>query len=167
MNKKWHKHFGVYGVCCKEQKILVVIKRGGPYDSLYDLPGGSFKENEGLSQCLKREYLEETNSQVEIIKNIGCYDFLLNAEYNGCKYTHHIAQFYVVNILANNKKPLKRFLKNTNYNEENDSMGYKWVDIKLINKNNSSPLVIKAIELLCNDKTNCEIEDLRKTFGVK
>ena len=167
MNNKWHKHFGVYGICYKNKKLLVVVKNGGPYDSLYDLPGGSFKENEGLSQCLKREYLEETNSQVEITENMGCYDFLLNAAYNGCNYTHHIAQFYMVNIIASNEAPLKRILKNSKQNEENDSMGYKWIDIESINTNNSSPLVIKAIELLFNKTRNYEMEDLRKIFGVK
>ena len=50
----------------------------------------------------------------------------------------------MVNIIASNEAPLKRILKNSKQNEENDSMGYKWIDIESINTNNSSPLVIKA-----------------------
>lgn len=73
----------------------------------------------------------------------------------------------MVNIIASNEAPLKRILKNSKQNEENDSMGYKWIDIESINTNNSSPLVIKAIELLFNKTRNYEMEDLRKIFGVK
>ena len=73
----------------------------------------------------------------------------------------------MVNIIASNEAPLKRILKNSKQNEENDSMGYKWIDIESINTNNSSPLVIKAIELLFNKTRNYEMEDLSKIFGVK
>lgn len=34
-NKRWHRHYGVYGVCVNKRKELLVIeKNGGPYSGL-------------------------------------------------------------------------------------------------------------------------------------
>ncbi|CCI87724.1 phosphohydrolase [Lactobacillus gigeriorum] len=38
------EHFGVYGVCIEEGKLLCVRKYGGPYNGRYDLPGGCQKK---------------------------------------------------------------------------------------------------------------------------
>lgn len=34
------EHFGVYGVCLKDEKLLCILKTRGPYQGRYDLPGG-------------------------------------------------------------------------------------------------------------------------------
>lgn len=46
MRKKMEisEHFGVYGVCIEEGKLLCVRKYGGPYNGRYDLPGGCQKK---------------------------------------------------------------------------------------------------------------------------
>lgn len=43
-NKKYHRAFGVYGLCNESRKILVINKNAGPYINRYDLPGGSEME---------------------------------------------------------------------------------------------------------------------------
>ena len=39
--KKYHRAFGVYGICVEDGNLLVINKNGGPYTNRYDLPGGS------------------------------------------------------------------------------------------------------------------------------
>lgn len=56
---KEHTHLGVYGLLIKDEKILLVIKSGGPYDGKLDLPGGSFRFGETPDETLKRKFLEE------------------------------------------------------------------------------------------------------------
>ena len=34
-------HFGVYGVCLQEGKLLCIEKTRGPYQHRFDLPGGT------------------------------------------------------------------------------------------------------------------------------
>ena len=48
-------HFGVYGVCIREGRILCIRKTRGPYRGRYDLPGGTPEERESLVETLKRE----------------------------------------------------------------------------------------------------------------
>ena len=37
-------HFGVYGICIKDNKLLCIKKERGPYKNRFDLPGGSQKD---------------------------------------------------------------------------------------------------------------------------
>ncbi|PTI33663.1 hypothetical protein BU074_13415, partial [Mammaliicoccus vitulinus] len=54
------KHIGIYGVCFEQNKLLCIKKNAGPYRGRFDLPGGSQKNDEGLTETLQREILEET-----------------------------------------------------------------------------------------------------------
>jgi 8-oxo-dGTP pyrophosphatase MutT (NUDIX family) len=64
-NKKFHRAFGVYGLFFNEGKLLVII------------PGGSLEEAESLTVAMKREFLEETGIEIEIVKSLGVIDFIL------------------------------------------------------------------------------------------
>ncbi len=43
-------HFGVYGVCLQDGKLLCIEKTRGPYQHRFDLPGGSQEAGEGLTE---------------------------------------------------------------------------------------------------------------------
>ena len=58
------KHFGVYGVCFRNGKLLCIEKTRGPYQHRYDLPGGSQQLGEVLTETLTREVFEETGFTV-------------------------------------------------------------------------------------------------------
>lgn len=53
-------HKGIYAYIEKNEQVLLVLKNRGPYTGLYDLPGGSPKENEIDIETLDRELREET-----------------------------------------------------------------------------------------------------------
>ena len=57
------KHFGVYGTCFENGKLLCIEKTRGPYQHRYDLPGGSQQLGEGLTKTLIREVLEEITTE--------------------------------------------------------------------------------------------------------
>lgn len=98
--KKFHRAFGVYGLFVKNDKLLVIRKNGGPYINRYDLPGGSLEESESLTQAMKREFLEETGVEIEIVKNIGVIDFMLPWNWKNFTHVHHIAVYYSVNKIG-------------------------------------------------------------------
>lgn len=73
-DNKFHRAFGVYGIFVEDEELLVINKNGGPYINRFDLPGGSLEDGETLSEAMKREFLEETGIEIEIVKNIGATD---------------------------------------------------------------------------------------------
>ena len=58
--------YSAYGILMEEEKILLVKTPNGIF-----LPGGKIEENESDIDCLKREYIEETGIEIEIVKYIG------------------------------------------------------------------------------------------------
>ena len=57
----------VYGILIENNKILLSKQWDG-----YDFPGGGIKIHETIEQALKREFIEETGIEVELIKPIAC-----------------------------------------------------------------------------------------------
>lgn len=148
-NTKWHRHYGIYGVCLNERgSLLVIEKNGGPYTGLWDLPGGSPENPESISQCLQREILEETGMSIKPEHNLGCFDILTDSPYAGCQYTHHIAILYSVSITQQGVHHISSYVNDNNGPVENDSRGFSWVDLAALDKSNASPLVLKARDLL-------------------
>lgn len=82
------KHFGVYGRCIQDNKLLCIQKNGGPYHGLFDLPGGSQKDGESLIATLKREILEETGFYIATIKMNQLFDAFVRIE-EEARIVHH------------------------------------------------------------------------------
>lgn len=59
------------GVLRRNEKILFCYDREG---SFVFLPGGKVEQLEDLVSCLKREFLEECNLDVEVGKFLGCLE---------------------------------------------------------------------------------------------
>lgn len=58
--------FGAYGILVQDQKILLSVKKGGPYRGRLDLPGGRIEFGETPEEALKREFIEEVAIQVDV-----------------------------------------------------------------------------------------------------
>lgn len=144
---KWHRHFGVYGICQRDtaSQILLVKKARGPYSGRYDLPGGSIQSKESLRDALCREFLEETNLQVVHATNLGAYDFLVKVLHKDTNYTHHVALLYQVHVSNLSESSfIEKHIETEAGWEQNDSEGYEWVDILSLNELECSPLVWKV-----------------------
>ena len=74
------KHFGVYGVCLQDGKLLCIEKTRGLYQHRFDLPGGSQEVGEELTETLKIEVLEETSYTLSRYSNPRGYDVLVQEE---------------------------------------------------------------------------------------
>lgn len=57
---------GVYGIAFNQDNQVALVRVRG---NKYFLPGGGIEQNESHSECLEREFLEETGYQVKI----NCY----------------------------------------------------------------------------------------------
>jgi len=59
----------VCGLLIEDEKILVIKHLGvGPNGFLWGVPGGGLEFGESVDNCLKREFLEETGLEVEVLE---------------------------------------------------------------------------------------------------
>lgn len=158
--KKFHRAFGVYGLCIADGKLLVINKNGGPYINRFDLPGGSLEEGESLSVAVKREFVEETGLEIELEQNIGVVDFKLPWDWNGFTDVHHIAVYYLVNKIGGELTEPLQF-------EGQDSLGALWISEQEISLENSSPLVLKAFEWIKTQKLSLDVESYEEWLVKK
>jgi len=134
------KHFGVYGICYENGKLLCIEKTRGPYQHRYDLPGGSQELGEGLTETLKREVLEETGYTLSHYSNPRIYDVLVQEEGKGFA-VHHIMAFY--DIVLDFERS-QQSLPHEVLDGSNDSANAIWLNWEEITQENASPLVLKA-----------------------
>ena len=134
------KHFGVYGVCYENGKLLCIEKTRGPYQHRFDLPGGSQELGEGLTETLKREVLEETGYTLSRYLNPRIYDVLVQEEGEDFA-VHHIMAFYdgVLDFERSQKSLPHEVLDGSN-----DSANVIWLNLEEITEENASPLVLKV-----------------------
>jgi 8-oxo-dGTP diphosphatase len=95
----------VYGILINEKKQVLVsdeLIRGGYYTKF---PGGGLEFGEGTRDCLKREFKEEMNLEVEIAEHIYTTDFFQMSAFNP---QHQIISiYYFANALEEIKAPLR------------------------------------------------------------
>src|ERR1700748_737942 len=95
----------VYGILLGDnQEILVSDEyiRGGYYTKF---PGGGLELGEGTRDCLKREFKEEMNLEVEIGNHLYTTDFYQVSAFNPA---HQIISiYYMVKALETIKVPLR------------------------------------------------------------
>ena len=133
-------HFGVYGVCLQNGKLLCIEKTRGPYQHRFDLPGGSQELGEGLTETLKREVLEETGYMLSRYSNHRIYDVLVHEEGQDFA-VHHIMAFYdIVLDFEGSQKSLPHEV----LDGSNDSANVIWLNLEEITEENASPLVLKV-----------------------
>ena len=134
------KHFGVYGICFENGKLLCIEKTRGLYQHRYDLPGGSQQLGEGLTETLIREVMEETGYKLKGYANPRIYDVLVQEEGQDFA-VHHIMAFYDIEV---NEKEAQVTISEAVSDGANDSLRYVWMDIQEIAEENASPLVLKV-----------------------
>ena len=133
-------HFGVYGVCLQDGKLLCIEKTRGPYQYRFDLPGGSQEVGEGLTETLKREVLEETGYMLSRYSNPRIYDVLVHEEGQDFA-VHHIMAFSdIVLDFEGSQKSLPHEV----LDGSNDSANVVWLPLEQVTEENASPLVLKV-----------------------
>src|SRR3954470_19670840 len=95
----------VYGILVDEAKRVLVtdeLIKGKP---ITKFPGGGLEFGEGTIDCIKREFMEETNNAVEVTEHFYTTDYFQVSAYDR---THQIISIYYV------VKPVSTFqLKST------------------------------------------------------
>ena len=145
MEKKEYRQLGTYGLVIKEGKILLIKKKGGPYDGKLDLPGGTIEFCERPVETLKRELIEEVGIEVKEYElfDADSVSFDWQFKEDVIVKVHHTGIFFKVNDYSNEVK------ETVEINEQNnDSLGAKFYDFENLSRDQLSAIAIMELEKL-------------------
>jgi len=146
VSKKFHHAFGVYGIITIDGKLVVIKKTGGPYLNRYDLPGGSLDDGEPLDHAIGREIHEETQLTVEQAVQLGTTSFRYPWRYQNWTFNQHICVFYeITKYTGSLATTVSQFVGQ-------DALGAVAMNLDQLTIANASPLVLKAIDYLKNQR---------------
>ena len=138
------KHIGAYGLVIKDNKVLLIKKKGGPYDGKLDLPGGTIEFDESIEDALKRELLEEVG--IEIL-DYNLFDVVsTNIKWiykDELVETKHIP---ILSLINDYKNDIKENIEITEIND--DSMGAEYFDISKLTKEQLSNIALLGLQKL-------------------
>ena len=160
MSKKFHHAFGVYGIITINSQLVVIKKTGGPYLNRYDLPGGSLDDGEPLNRAIGREIHEESQLTVERAVQLGTTSFRYPWCYQHWTFNQHICVFYeITQYTGSLATVVPQFVGQ-------DALGAVAMSLDQLTLDNASPLVLKAIEYLKNQRHFDPCDQYFETWSV-
>lgn len=108
----------VYGILIDEQDRVLISDERTQNVSFTKFPGGGLEYGEGLLDALKREFLEECNLPIEIVRHVYTTDFFEKSSFNTSQI---ISIYYQV-------RPLEKLhldLKNTPFDFDDKNISCK------------------------------------------
>lgn len=115
----------VYGLLINDQNEVLISDEQEYGMRFTKFPGGGLELGEGLADGLKREFLEECNCEVEIIKHFYTTDFFVRSAFND-------SQVISVYYLVKNASPLNLIFKTVvfDFDGEGDILqSFRWVKL--------------------------------------
>ncbi len=129
------QYFGVYGIIRNDQRVLLVKKKGAPYDDLWDFPGGKIEFGEVPDTTLIREILEETGLEIKSYKFLKSDAVVVNYKEEGSNITlHHVG--FLFEVMVHSTESVK---------SGEDDVVVDWVDISDVNVDAFTPFVQEYI----------------------
>ena len=135
----------VYGLLINDKNEILLSDEEEYGFRFSKFPGGGLEYGEGLIDALKREFLEECNTEVEILKHFYTTDFFIQSAFNDSQV---ISVYYLV-------KPVSELMLNFKVNvfdfdTEGDLLqAFRWKNVKdLAVDDVTFPTDQKVVELL-------------------
>ncbi len=143
----------VYGILINEQNQLLVSDEYIRGMKITKFPGGGLEFGEGTRDCLKREFLEEMNLNVEVGKHLYTTDYFQISAFNP---SHQIISiYYFVNALEKITAPLRTKPFDFDeeqlkiYEQQKEIETFRFIDVnKLTTEDVSLPIDKLIVQLL-------------------
>lgn len=137
----------VYGLLINEKGQILLSDEEEYGFRFSKFPGGGLEYGEGLIDALKREFIEECNTDVEIMEHFYTTDFFIKSVFNESQV---ISVYYIV-------KPISELVLNFkenifDFDEEGDLLqAFRWKEVTALEiEDVTFPTDQKVIELLKN-----------------
>ncbi|GGH26406.1 NUDIX domain-containing protein [Sphingobacterium alkalisoli] len=121
----------VYGILINERQQVLISDERTQNVSFTKFPGGGLEFGEGLIDALKREYMEECNVHIEVLKHIYTTDFFEKSSFNESQI---ISVYYQVKPL----EPMGIVIKEKAFDFDGDNIidkieSFRFIDIDTLN----------------------------------
>lgn len=132
----------VYGILINENKQVLVTDELIKGTEITKFPGGGLEFGEGTIACIKREFLEETNTEIEVIEHFYTTDFFQQSAY----FLEHqiISIYYLV-------KPVSKFVIKTkdkifDFDERiENAQTFRWLSLNELNEDHFTLPIDKLV----------------------
>ncbi|RZM08254.1 MAG: NUDIX domain-containing protein [Pedobacter sp.] len=139
----------VYGLLINADKQILISdeQSGGRIFSKF--PGGGLELGEGLIDALKREFMEECNTEIAVVRHFYTTDFYEQSSFNDSQI---ISIYYIVKEV----NPLVLNFKTVAFDFDTDTLqAFRWIDLDQLSTDDVTFKTDKTvIELLLNTHTN-------------
>jgi 8-oxo-dGTP diphosphatase len=135
----------VYGLLINQQQEVLLTDEEVKGYRFTKFPGGGVEFGEGLTEALKREFIEECNTEVDIIGHFYTTDFFVKSAFNDSQI---ISIYYIVKPIGN-----LNFISKTNlfdFDSEGDNLqSFRWKKLDDLQANDVTfPIDQYVVELL-------------------
>jgi|SRR3954465_1825046 8-oxo-dGTP diphosphatase len=117
----------VYGILINEKNQVLVTDELVKGKQITKLPGGGLEFGEGMLDCIKREFIEETNMSIEVIEHFYTTDFFQQSAFH--KDHQIISIYYLVKPVSKFTIPIKEkifdFKQQVDYEQH-----FRWIPLK-------------------------------------
>jgi ADP-ribose pyrophosphatase YjhB (NUDIX family) len=137
----------VYGLLINaENQVLISDEQSGGR-TFSKFPGGGVEIGEGIIDALKREFMEECNAEIEVIRHLYTTDFYEQSSFND-------SQILSVYYLVKETKPLALTYKTMVFDfDENTLQSFRWIGLNALSTDDVTFKTDKvAIELLLKEQ---------------
>lgn len=139
----------VYGILIQEGKILIAEQLYRNF-LLRKFPGGGLQYGEGITDALKREFIEELNIQVDIIRHYYTTDFFVASKFNDTDQV--ISVFYLVKPASNKLLNIPTY---SGLPQSDNEEVFLWVPLTELHLVDFTlPIEKKVVMQLCEDINN-------------
>ncbi|HNS13003.1 MAG TPA: NUDIX domain-containing protein [Bacteroidia bacterium] len=140
----------VYGIFIDKKKGLLVSDEYVYGQNMTKFPGGGLEYGEGLRDCLKREFLEETGYEFEILEHLYTTDFFVASAFHENRQI--VSVYYRVKPVGNVEiKATKSLIRFSGEKEREQSL--RWLDLSLLKVEDFNfPIDKHVASMLINEK---------------
>jgi 8-oxo-dGTP diphosphatase len=139
----------VYGLLINDFNQVLVSDELIKGHYITKFPGGGLEFGEGIIDCIKREFREETNNEIEIIKHFYTTDFFQQSAYNP---SHQIISIYYI-VKPGNNFNLITTSTPFNFKESIDeAQAFRWLPINELTDEQFSLPIDKLVSRLLKDQ---------------
>ena len=134
----------VYGIMEHNNHVLLVHEKIGDF-SFTKFPGGGLELGEGTRQCLKREYKEEANIDIEVGEHVYTTDFFQQSAF---RHTDQLVSVYYKVIPLQNPENIVTDEIQITIDGRTEWLRFFWVHRQEINE---SMLTFPIDKLVCKN----------------